>query len=134
MFILVVDDDQEDLELFREALDHIDPSILCIEAYNGLQALKVLQRDSLLPDIIFLDINMPVMGGLECLNKIKTDATFKEIPVIMYSTTSQESQIAACTKLGAQFLTKPSSYSELITSLRKVIDETMSTKPVTVGK
>lgn len=121
MLILVVDDDAEDLELFEEAMGEIDSSISCVEAYNGLEALKILNRDSLLPDFIFLDINMPFMNGQKCLAEIKSNKVYKDIPVIMYSTTTDQMQIEACVKLGASFLTKPNSYRELVSELRKIV-------------
>jgi len=123
MIILVVDDDAEDIELFCEAVNEIDPGISCVEAYNGVDALKILQRDSLLPDFIFLDINMPFMNGQKCLAELKRNEVFVEIPVIMYSTTTDQKQIDDCKKLGASFLTKPNSYAELVTALRDIMAE-----------
>lgn len=123
MIILVVDDDAEDIELFCEAVNEIDPEISCVEAYNGVDALKILHRDSLLPDFIFLDINMPFMNGQKCLAELKGNPAYGEIPVIMYSTTTDQKQIDDCKKLGASFLTKPNSYAELVTALRDIMAE-----------
>lgn len=121
MVILIVDDDAEDIELFGQAVNEVDPSITCVEAYNGLEALKVLKRNSFLPDFIFLDINMPLMNGRRCLEEIKKDDVYRSIPVIIYSTTSDERQIQECRELGADFLTKPDSFDVLITSLRQIL-------------
>jgi CheY-like chemotaxis protein len=121
MVILIVDDDAEDIELFGQAVNEVDPSITCVEAYNGLEALKVLKRNSFLPDFIFLDINMPLMNGRRCLEEIKKDDVYRSIPVIIYSTTSDERQIQECRELGADFLTKPDSFDVLITSLRRIL-------------
>lgn len=121
MIILIVDDDAEDIELFTEAVSEVDADIHCVEAYNGLEALKVLKRNSLLPNFIFLDINMPLMNGRKCLEEIKKNENYKHIPVIIYSTTSDEKQIRECRKLGADFLTKPNSFDELTGALRKIL-------------
>ena len=121
MIILIVDDDAEDIELFCEAVAEIDRTISCIEAYNGVEALKILQRDQLLPHFIFLDINMPFMNGQKCLAEIKRNPAYKDIPVVMYSTTNNERQIEECQLLGASFLTKPNSYAELLVSLRPIL-------------
>ena len=121
MIILIVDDDAEDIELFVEAVAEIDSAIHCVEAYNGLEALKVLNRNSLLPDFIFLDINMPLMNGRRCLEEIKKNDNYKRIPVIIYSTTTDRRQIDDCLKLGAAFLTKPNTFADLKQSLQRII-------------
>jgi CheY-like chemotaxis protein len=127
MIILIVDDDAEDIELFTEAVEQIDESINCVEAYNGLEALKVLKRNALLPNYIFLDINMPLMNGRKCLEEIKKNPNYQDIPVIIYSTTTDKKQIDECRRLGADFLTKPNSFDELINSLKRIL------KPAVTG-
>lgn len=121
MVILIVDDDAEDIELFGQAVNEVNSSITCVEAYNGLEALKILKRNSFLPDYIFLDINMPLMNGRKCLEEIKKDNVYKHIPVIIYSTTNDARQIEECKELGADFLTKPDSFDVLISALRKIL-------------
>ena len=123
MVILIVDDDAEDIELFGQAVNEVDPSITCVEAYNGLEALKILKRNEFLPDYIFLDINMPLMNGRKCLEEIKNDTTYREIPVIIYSTTKDGRQIEEFRELGADFLTKPDSFDVLIAALRRILKE-----------
>lgn len=123
MIILIVDDDSEDIELFCDAIEEIDSGISCVEAYNGVEALKILQRDSLLPDYIFLDINMPFMNGQKCLAELRRNDVFSNIPVIMYSTTTDKKQIEECEAMGASFLIKPNSYETLVNSLRSIIVE-----------
>ena len=121
MIILIVDDDAEDIELFTEAVLQIDQNINCVEAYNGLEALKVLKRNALLPNFIFLDINMPLMNGRKCLEEIKKNPSYRHIPVIIYSTTTDKKQIEECRNLGAGFLTKPNSFDELTQSLTVIL-------------
>jgi CheY-like chemotaxis protein len=123
MVILIVDDDAEDLELFVQAVAELDESVNCVEAYNGIEALKILKRNSWLPNYIFLDINMPLMNGKKCLEEIKKDESYKQIPVIIYSTTNDINQIEECKKLGAtDFLTKPDSFEVLKSSLQIILN------------
>src|SRR6266487_683666 len=91
---LLADDDADDQQLFKEALNEIDKSIRCLTASSGEEALNKLKTDlKQLPDYIFLDLNMPRMNGLECLVEIKKTNTLKHIPVIIYSTSSAEKDV-----------------------------------------
>ena len=70
--IMLIDDDEDDLDIFSQALMKIDPSIQFAGFKNGMEAIKLLNdSDMLLPDLIFLDLNMPCMNGFECLKKIR---------------------------------------------------------------
>lgn len=113
--ILLVDDDADDTDLFREALGEINEAITCYNAIDGQEALnKLLDRQITQPDIIFLDINMPGMNGWQCLTYLKGHERFRQIPVIMYSTSSAKRDRDIANDLGALgFLTKPSDYKEL---------------------
>jgi len=112
---LLVDDDADDIIVFKEVLQDVNPSIQLIEAGDGLEALEVLRsRGDSLPDIIFLDLNMPRMQGKECLVEIKKDPQLKHIPVIIYTTSSLSRDIEDSMLKGAVcFITKPSSLKEL---------------------
>lgn len=69
--ILIVDDDEDDKEMFIEVVSEIDNSTNCIQASNGYEALEILEKNISLPDLIFLDLNMPRMNGKQCLQSIK---------------------------------------------------------------
>lgn len=121
MVILNVDDDQEDREFFCDALREIDPAISCLIAASGMEALALLKNQTILPDYIFLDINMPLMDGKQCLKALKSIPEFQQIPVIMYSTTTDTREIKECYKLGAEdFLIKPHSYEKLVHDLTSI--------------
>jgi CheY-like chemotaxis protein len=124
----IVDDDVDDQELMIEAISQIDKSIQCIRANNGEDALKILkQRNPELPDFIFLDLNMPRLNGKECLAELKKNKNFREIPVIIFSTSALSSDIKESRALGAaDFLTKPSRFSELCDLLSSVIKKDWS--------
>jgi CheY-like chemotaxis protein len=123
MLILIVDDDNEDRELFREAIAEIDPAIRCYSAQDGKEALNQMNHELVvLPDFIFLDINMPVMNGRECLIEIKKSTRLRQIPVIMYSTTSDTNEISGFYTLGAHdFLIKPSTFKKLVEALSSIL-------------
>jgi CheY-like chemotaxis protein len=112
---LLVDDDLDDTSLFEEVLQQVDPAVVFASAANGHEALSAL-RDGIItrPDIIFLDLNMPRMDGRQCLAALKEDDAFKQIPVIMYTTSSQPKDVEQALQNGAVcFITKPTSLKEL---------------------
>jgi CheY-like chemotaxis protein len=122
MQILVIDDDIDDYEFFVSALKHFRPDARSLHVENGVLALEVLKELSNLPNYIFLNINMPRMNGTEVLIALKTDSKLKDIPVIMWSTSTCESEQATFKKLGAiYFLSKPTEHSQLVNSLKVVI-------------
>jgi CheY-like chemotaxis protein len=112
---LVIDDDTDDRELFTEALASVDPVIVCDQATDGAEALKRLTTKAIdEPDIIFLDINMPVMNGWQFLTRLKEDEVYKHIPVIVYSTSSTQKDKRIADDLGALcFITKPDAFGRL---------------------
>lgn len=115
MFLLV-DDDADDAAIFYEALVRTNSNIEFYRAENGLESFQVLSEHR--PDVIFLDINMPKMGGWECLKKLKDSAEYSDIPVIMYSTSSIKKDIDTAYSLGASmFITKPEDFTELVAIL-----------------
>jgi CheY-like chemotaxis protein len=111
----LADDDSDDTGLFTEALQEINPEITVETASNGQELLdKMKGGDFVFPDIIFLDINMPEMNGWDCLRELKKDSELKEVPVVMYSTSSHIDDKTKAVQLGASyFYTKPDSFQEL---------------------
>lgn len=120
---LLTDDDKDDRELFSEALAAIDPRIVCHGAENGRDALRVLNILGVIkPDIIFIDINMPVMNGWELLHALKKDGERNHIPVIIYTTSSQERDRRIAKDLGALcFVTKPDDFRTVKNILEVVV-------------
>jgi CheY-like chemotaxis protein len=123
MIVLLIDDDNDDVELFTEAVHELSPDITCWSAKDGVAGLKLLMEELVvLPDYIFLDVNMPVMGGQECLMQIKGNSKLKNIPVFMYSTTSNDREIAKMKTIGAQdFVVKPPNFTNLVALLKSVL-------------
>ncbi|HEY5824829.1 MAG TPA: response regulator [Cyclobacteriaceae bacterium] len=113
--LLLIDDDLDDQEIFCMALESIDKTIRCTTVNDGVNALQALQSDqSLKPDFIFIDINMPRMNGIDCLRQIKELGIANGAKMIMYSTTSDPKMIELSIQLGASdFMIKPSSLTHL---------------------
>jgi CheY-like chemotaxis protein len=108
--VLIVDDDEDDRDLFCIALHDIDPSINCIIARNGIEAMQGLRSQNFeRPDWIFLDLNMPRLNGIQCLMELKKDPSLQDIPVIIYTTSKLKEDREKTQQLGAiHFITKPS--------------------------
>ena len=121
--ILIIDDDLDDQVLLIEALRDWDAAINLQTATNGHHALELL-LNSLhdLPNLIFLDLNMPRMNGIQFLHEIKKREQLRDLPVIIYSTSSDQKDMAETARLGAEhFITKPTGLSELKLRLRSVL-------------
>lgn len=111
--VLLIDDDIDDRMIFGEVLRELAPDIIYHEAINGEDALFKL-NNSLVPDLIFLDLNMPRIDGKQFLAEIQQQDHLKHIPVVIYTTSSHESDKKETRELGASyFLTKPNSLHEL---------------------
>jgi CheY-like chemotaxis protein len=123
MKIILIDDDRDDGEIFREVLSEIDSSILFFHFEDPQKALAELhQKNPGLPDLLFLDINMPVVSGWQCLTEIKAQEHLRNIPVIIYTTSSQSREKEIATELGASaFITKPDDYNELRQVLSAIV-------------
>jgi CheY-like chemotaxis protein len=120
--LFLVDDDIDDHEIFKSALAKVDEGLALLTATNGYEALEALSAANILPDYIFVDLNMPRMGGLQFLKEIKQTEILKDIPVIIYTTSSNPGDIAKTKELGAiSFVTKPSRFSELCSFLQTLV-------------
>ena len=122
--ILLIDDDREDQEIFQLALNEISQTVICKGFTNAKNALEKLDSKELSPDVIFLDLNMPIMTGQEFLVEIKKIAHLKSIPVIILSTTSHAPTINLTLQLGAyKFITKPETLDDFINVLQPLISK-----------
>jgi CheY-like chemotaxis protein len=122
----LVDDDQDDREIFMIALENADNAYQCVTAKNGVDAVNMIKSDPAFdPDFIFIDLNMPYMSGKECLEFIKNSDRFFTTPVVMYTTSSYSRDIEETKELGAShFLVKPPG----INSLTKILFDILNKK------
>jgi CheY-like chemotaxis protein len=115
--VLLIDDDPDEHEIFSHALRKFHSKITCV-AVDCVESLFLI---NFLPDVVFLDMNMPKTDGLSCLRKIKETVKFKDIPIYMYSTAAYTHKQYEAFELGAlKWLTKPKSvigYSQLFEQL-----------------
>lgn len=129
--VFLADDDQDDREIFSEALASLDANVLYEGVENGKEAIEVLFSNTGRPNVIFLDINMPVMSGWDVLKKLKSDSQYADIPVIVYSTSSGEKEKRIAFELGAHcFVTKPESM-KLIKAMLEVVISNVKNNHVT---
>ncbi|SEW50970.1 response regulator [Chitinophaga arvensicola] len=118
--LLLVDDDPDDQEFFKLALQTIRGEITFAAAGNGQEAFDLLRTQACLPDLIFLDMNMPLMNGLTFLEKIKATTDLKHIPVIIYTTSDEKQEMILAKSLGAvDFVTKPTRFDDLCQLLQE---------------
>jgi CheY-like chemotaxis protein len=119
--ILFSDDDTDDALLFTQAADLLTSPVLLSFAEDGEQLMRYLSRETL-PDMIFLDLNMPVKNGLECLSEIRRDKKLDWLPVIVYTTSDNPRDIDTCFRLGANlYVVKPTSFESIIRTLKKIL-------------
>jgi CheY-like chemotaxis protein len=119
--IFLIDDDTDDREIFTLALGEAAPSFQCVTAKDGIEALDKLKGGEVEPDCIFLDLNMPRMNGKQCLKELKKDPRLSDVPVVIYTTSSESRDKEQMLGLGASaFVTKAPMIEELVASLKNV--------------
>lgn len=119
---LLIDDDDDDQEIFLTALESLSDTVGYTAVSDAADALKRLGAGELRADLIFLDLNMPGMTGQQFLTEIKKKDDLKNIPVIIFSTSSHKDTIRETKEAGAyDFITKPDKFDDLITILSKFV-------------
>ena len=127
--ILLADDDNDDAEIFRQTLVQLDPSIKFAHADTGVGIFEYLHKeDSFRPDIIFLDLNMPEMNGWQCLARIKNEKRFEDIPIIIYTTSSNPREYEISQDLDAHALVIKPSDPKLLKKILDIILSKIGTK------
>lgn len=123
MTITLADDDEDDRLFFTDAFDELKINTIVNTVNNGMQLLNYLNLPStVLPNIIFLDLNMPILNGVDCLKEIKKNDKFKDIVIAIYSTSSSEKDIENTFVLGANiYIKKPSNFVDLKKILSEVV-------------
>ena len=121
--IFLADDDSDDVELFQEALEEICISCTLTSSKDGIELLNKLScPENSLPEVMFIDVNMPLMNGLECLEQIRLHESLKNIPVVILTTSISPTTVERAYELGANmFVEKPSDFKELKSMIVKVM-------------
>jgi CheY-like chemotaxis protein len=123
MQCLLIDDDIDDQEIFLMTLEKINKNIICTTADSGVVALNLLKQATLIPDYIFIDMNMPKMNGTECLAAIRQLPHLKDCKIFMYSTTAENAVVRKIKELGAEdFIVKPASPTVLQEILSNILN------------
>jgi CheY-like chemotaxis protein len=126
--VLLIDDDGDDRSLFFEALLEAEPSCVFVSAIDGEQGLHMLALNEVpVPNIIFLDLNMPKMNGWQCLKLIRELQHLGTVPVVIYSTSRKNEAFENVLRLGnVHYFTKPQRYNDLLRGFRRILKEEWS--------
>ena len=126
--ILLADDDKDDSLLFRDVFAALFLPVHLTTLYNGEQLMQLLNGKEPLPDILFLDLNMPRINGLECLSEIKHTEKLQGLPVIIFSTSCEPAVVDLLYKNGAQYyIRKPNNFGDLKKVIYQALVLTSST-------
>lgn len=132
--ILLAEDDQDDCLLFKEVLEELAASAQLTVVHNGEQLMQLLDQGGPLPDILFLDLNMPRKNGFACLEEIKQNEKLKDIPIVAISTSFEQDMVTLLYKKGVQhYIRKPNEFSllkKVIQNALKLTTEPHSAQPL----
>lgn len=123
ILITLADDDEDDRLFFTDAFDELKINTVVNTVKNGRELINFLNHpETVLPNIIFLDLNMPILNGIDSLKEIKQNERYKDIAIAIYSTSSSEEDIENTFVLGANiYIKKPSNFNDLKKILSDVV-------------
>lgn len=123
MFVALADDDEDEHIFFKRTIDNVKITTELSLFIDGQELMDYLNAPiNPLPDIVFLDLNMPVKNGMDCLREIRANNRFNGISVAVYSTSSSEADIEKTFVLGANvYINKPNNLGVLKTIIEKVL-------------
>ena len=123
--IAIADDDEDDRFLFLEAFDELKINTKVNTFEDGVYLMDYLNKENAkLPEVLFLDLNMPRKTGIECLKEIRSNPKYKDVSIAIYSTSSSEEDIENTFILGANiYIKKPSDFN----SLKKILSNVVTT-------
>jgi CheY-like chemotaxis protein len=112
--LLYAEDDLDDFDALKSALGQITTEYELVHANNGTEVISYLEKNKQLPYVIVLDLNMPVMDGKDTLEWIKGNENYKDIPTMVFTTSSRDEDIKFCQAHGCTFFRKPTLYRDLL--------------------
>jgi len=119
--VLLIDDDYDEFELFASAMKYINEEVSLIHSDGCTEVLDVIIHHR--PDLVFIDINMPSVNGIDCLKSVRAHADFESLRVVMYSTSSNKMSIEqSFVNKANYYVVKPYSYQGIVRVLQKVIN------------
>lgn len=121
--VLLIEDDTIEVMKLNRTITKLKLNHKIVIANNGEEALKTLNVDNFLPDIILLDLNMPKMNGIEFLSILKSDENLRHIPAIILTTSKNQKDLLECYKIGiAGYVLKPLKYEDYILKIQNLLD------------
>lgn len=130
--IFLAEDDPDDREFFKEALEQLNYDTELTFSNNGVELmshLEVLVQHPP-PHVIFLDLNMPMKNGFQCLEEIRNTPKLRDIPVVIFSTTGDIDSVDKTYNQGANYyICKPNSFQLLVKAIEKVLSLDMIQAP-----
>lgn len=124
LHVLLADDDEDDRLFFRDAIDEVKVKTVVNMVNDGVELMDYLNNpNTRLPNLLFLDLNMPRKDGMECLKEIRSNHKLKDLSIAIYSTSGLEKDIEETFVKGANiYIKKPNDFEELKAILEKVIN------------
>ena len=120
--ILLAEDDPDDQLFFTAALEEVSAQAQLTIVSNGEAAFDFLAKSSVLPDICIFDINMPGVNGIDLLRKVRSDGRFKQLYIVMLTTSTDTPTADMCFDLGADaFYSKPGTHILLRETIRTIL-------------
>lgn len=123
--LLLADDDPDDFELFRDALTELSLSVDMHRCENGVELMEKLKaaQTAELPDLIFLDLNMPQKNGFECVGEIRKQQLLNDVSVVIFSTSFEPDVVDRLYTYGAdRYLVKPNNFTTLKNAIGRILD------------
>ncbi len=123
LHVLLADDDEDDRSFFRRAIDEVRVKTVLETVNDGQQLMDyLLKKGASRPDVIFLDLNMPRKGGIECLEEIRSNKELKDISIVIYSTSDSDEDIETTFLKGANvYIKKPNDFQNLKEAIAEVL-------------
>ncbi|HEX2609171.1 MAG TPA: response regulator, partial [Flavisolibacter sp.] len=117
---ILADDNQADCLRFEKALMQVAPAHKLITVTNGDELLNLLYQ--YVPDILFIDLNMPCKNGIQCIKEIRDDRNYDDMPIIVFSATDRVNNIQVAYGMGANlFFVKPQDDGDLLRSVKQIL-------------
>ena len=124
--IVLAEDDEDDILFFKEALMDLPLEINLKCLHDGQELMGYLHglEEDQIPDLLFLDINMPCKNGIDCVSEIRQDETYNAVPIIMFTESGNQNKMLETRKCGAnRYLKKPGTFKALVSILSDLLSD-----------